>query len=126
MLDPAFLSGTTSYAASVTGGTATTRVTAITTDSQARLTINGDSTASGTASDPIALVIGETAAGSDRGDGRRRQRKNLYGTRHADRHPVPMPGSIRSSSAPGRCCSHSILTSSATTPPSATLLRPPE
>ncbi len=60
VLDPAFASGTTSYAASVTGGTTETRVTAITTDRRARLTINGDAATSGSASDPISLVIGET------------------------------------------------------------------
>jgi hypothetical protein len=59
-LNPAFASGTTSYTASVTGATGETRVTAITTDSRARLTINGDPTASGTASNPIALIIGDT------------------------------------------------------------------
>ena len=59
-LDPAFASSVTSYAASVTGGTTETRVTAITTDREARLTINGDAVSSGSASDPIALAVGET------------------------------------------------------------------
>jgi hypothetical protein len=60
ILDPAFASSITRYDASVNGGTTETRVTAITTDSRARLTINGDSVASGSPSDPIALPIGDT------------------------------------------------------------------
>ncbi len=60
LLDPAFASATTSYDASVSGGTMETRVTAFTTDRRARLTINGDDVASGVASDPIALVVGDT------------------------------------------------------------------
>ena len=59
-LNPAFASSTTDYTADVTGGTTETRVTAITTDRGARLTINGDAVVSGTASDPISLIVGVT------------------------------------------------------------------
>jgi hypothetical protein len=60
ILDPTFASSITRYDASVTGGTLETRVTAITTDRRARLTINGVSVPSGTPSNPIALPVGET------------------------------------------------------------------
>ena len=59
-LNPAFASSTTSYTADVTGGTTETRVTAITTDRGARLTINGAAVVSGSASDPIGLIVGVT------------------------------------------------------------------
>lgn len=60
LLAPAFASGTTSYTASVTGGITETRITATTADSRARLTIDGNPVTSGTASNPIALAIGDT------------------------------------------------------------------
>lgn len=60
ILSPAFTSSTTSYNASVTGGITETRVTASTASNRAQLTINGVATASGAASDPIPLVIGDT------------------------------------------------------------------
>ncbi len=60
LLDPAFASGTLNYQASVSGGTTETRVTAFTTSSRARLTINGAAVASGTASSAIPLGVGTT------------------------------------------------------------------
>lgn len=62
VLSPAFSNGTTEYTADVTGGTTTTRITGFTTDSRARLTIDGEPATSGTPSDPISLPVGDTSA----------------------------------------------------------------
>ncbi|HEY4194497.1 MAG TPA: cadherin-like beta sandwich domain-containing protein, partial [Mucilaginibacter sp.] len=57
-LAPAFISSTTSYAASVTNATASITVTPTATDPTSTITVNGTAVVSGTASGPIPLVIG--------------------------------------------------------------------
>jgi gliding motility-associated-like protein len=58
-LMPAFATGTTSYTASVSNATTSVTVTPVTTDTGARVKVNGTSVASGTASGSIALVVGD-------------------------------------------------------------------
>ncbi len=60
VLNPGFSSGVTDYTARVTGGILSTRVTAVTADINARLTVNGTSTPSGTPSAAIDLAVGDT------------------------------------------------------------------
>lgn len=60
-LDPAFAAGTTVYTADLPFAVAEITVTATTGDSRATLTVNGSATASGSASDPVALAVGENA-----------------------------------------------------------------
>ncbi|ACM21054.1 cytochrome c, 20 heme-binding sites [Geotalea daltonii FRC-32] len=57
-LTPAFASGTTSYAASVSNATSTITVTPTVQDATATITVNGVAVTSGTASVPFALVVG--------------------------------------------------------------------
>jgi len=57
-LSPAFSSGTTSYTATVANAIASTRVTPTTGNPAATVRVNGAVVASGTSSDPIALVEG--------------------------------------------------------------------
>ena len=60
MLDPAFAAGTLQYDVSVTGGTTSARITAITDNRGARLTIDGIPTNSGDPSAPVTLPVGST------------------------------------------------------------------
>ena len=60
-LNPAFASGTTAYAASVSNAVASATATASLADSGATVKINGSSVVSGNASSPISLAVGNTA-----------------------------------------------------------------
>jgi hypothetical protein len=57
-LTPAFATGTLNYTDAVSNATSSITITATTADANATLTINGSAVASGTASSPIALVVG--------------------------------------------------------------------
>ncbi|MEM8767873.1 MAG: cadherin-like beta sandwich domain-containing protein, partial [Pseudomonadota bacterium] len=60
VLTPAFASSVTQYTADVAGGTTETRITAVLSDSSARLTIDGAAASSNIPSDPITLPVGTT------------------------------------------------------------------
>lgn len=60
-LSPAFVSGTTSYAASVSNATTSLTVTPTVADSNATVTVSGISVNSGTASGPVALNVGSNS-----------------------------------------------------------------
>src|SRR5690606_3044710 len=59
-LDPAFATGITSYALDVPNGASSITVTPTATDGSASLTVDGAPLASGAASAPIALAVGDT------------------------------------------------------------------
>ncbi|RKN70538.1 cadherin-like beta sandwich domain-containing protein [Paenibacillus ginsengarvi] len=61
VLSPAFGVGTTSYAATVANSVYSLTVTPTTADPNATITVNGDATASGAASQAIPLNVGENA-----------------------------------------------------------------
>jgi len=60
-LTPTFASSTTSYTTNVTSSIGSTRVTATAAVSTASITVNGDSIASGSQSDNVALAYGQNA-----------------------------------------------------------------
>ena len=60
ILAPAFRPWVTQYAVYVAAGTATLRLTPVTGDPSAAVTVNGAAVAAGTPSDPIALAVGST------------------------------------------------------------------
>jgi hypothetical protein len=59
-LEPAFAAGTTDYTADVPFAVAEITLTATTSDSRASLTVGGTAASSGSPSEPVALVVGET------------------------------------------------------------------
>ena len=60
-LSPSFSSGATSYSASVPNSVSSVTVTPTAADANATVTVNGGSVASGTASPPIPLAVGDNA-----------------------------------------------------------------